>query len=101
MPAPTSPVHKKALGRAEPRSISVAEAVSVRGFEFVVSPTTTHGVDVALPLRIGRLIRKLIERRGFSCELSGIVLFPIIADPKIYAQADFITHKRSENGYFV
>ena len=89
------------LVRSESRGNKVNWAAWVRKFSFTVSPVTTVGTDVAIPLRIGEVTNDLAHARDSSFELSGIVLFPTIADPRIFCRDDFITHKRSSNGYFI
>jgi hypothetical protein len=70
-------------------------------FRFILSPTTTPGVDVSILIALGECIDTLSRGDGFENELSGIVLFPIIAAPEIYMQKDSVIYKRAERSFFV
>lgn len=77
------------------------EQVGAR-FGFIVSPTTTVGVDLGkLPLGFRDEVFRIIKNAPFDSPLAGVVLFPKILDPSIASQPDFITHKRRDNAYFV
>jgi hypothetical protein len=74
-------------------------------FVFVISPTTTPGVDrteiswFAREFKI-EVLRKIQDRRMIT-DLTGIVLFPTIMDPDIAKFPEGITYKRKEKSYFV
>jgi hypothetical protein len=74
-------------------------------FKFVVSPTTTAGVDSD---ETGRLaadfkveVFRIIKGLQISSSLTGVVIFPRILDKNISKLADGITYKRKERSYFV
>ena len=89
------------LERAQRAGIPVNLDPPKVGFSVAASPITTNAIDVSVFVRLAEAIERLVEAQGFTCDLSGIVLFPIIADPDIYRREDFATYKRSSNGYFV
>lgn len=87
--------------RAQRAGAPVNMAALRRKFNFTVSPTTTVGVDASILIRLGARISELTQKEKFRCELSGVVLFPIILDTGTRARKNFVTHKRASNGYFV
>jgi hypothetical protein len=97
----SSRAEERLLALAESRGVPIDRAALKRKFNFVVSPITTNRADVSIPAQIAREVTTLAEASNLSFELTGIVIFPIIADPTIYARPDFLTHKRASKGYFV
>lgn len=98
---PLSQREMRLLERAQRAGAPVDMAVLERKFNLTVSPVTTHGADTSLLVRLGAEVTALAEREGFQCDLTGIVLFPIIASADVYSRDDFVTHKRASKGYFV
>ncbi len=96
-----SPREKQLLERAKRAGAPVNTAVPAHEFALTVSPVTTDGVDVGILVRLGEEVTALARAQGFACEISGIVLFPIVARADVYSKEDFVTYKRASNGYFV
>lgn len=74
---------------------------TAEGFRLLVSPTTTSLVDVTSFIDLAKAADTSLRRRKSSFGLDAVVLFPIIADPTIYTQSDFLIHKRASNAYYV
>lgn len=89
------------LERVERAGGIVNRAALTRKFNFTLSGIVTPGVDIKVFIQLCEVVTSLAEQSGFICELSGIVVFPIITDPAVYSRADFMTHKRKDAGYFV
>jgi len=70
-------------------------------FRFIVSPTTTGTIDCSEFVTLGDLADAVLRRQKHCFELDGIVLFPQVTDPLIYAHGDWKVHKRSCNAYYV
>jgi len=96
-----SPREKQLLERAKRAGAPVNTAVPAHKFALTVSPVTTDGVEVGILARLGEDVTALAQAQGFACELSGVVLFPIVARAAVYSKEDFVTYKRASNGYFV
>jgi hypothetical protein len=92
---------RQMLERAESRGVTINWAALDRRFNLTCSPIVTHGVSIDVLVELAELTTKLIEKSGKPLTLSGVVLFPTICDPAIFARADRITHKRQDNAYFV
>ncbi|SRR5258706_4062215 len=101
MPLALSQREIRLLERAKRAGVPIDLAALKRKFNLTVSPITTHGVDTSILIRLGSAVTALAEKEGFHCELTGIVLFPIIASSDVYSRNDFVTHKRASKGYFV
>ena len=98
---PLSSREQRMLDLLESRGVPIDRAALTRKFNFVVSPITTNLAEVKVPAEIARSITASAESRHWSCELSAIVVFPIIAGSTIYARPNFVTHKRSSKAYYV
>jgi len=98
---PLSQREIRLLERAQRAGAPVDMAALERKFNFTVSPITTHRVDTSVLIRLGAAVTALAEKEGFQCELTGVVVFPIIASADVYSRDDFVTHKRASKGYFV
>jgi hypothetical protein len=74
-------------------------------FTFVVSPTTTPGVDrleiSELAATFQRGVFTRVAEQRLSSSLAGIVIFPRILDPDVCRWADGGTYKRKDRSYFV
>lgn len=74
-------------------------------FSFVVSITTTLGVDTNESSYFAREFRKgivkCIRHWTMQSPITGIVVFPRILDENIVKLSDFISHKRKEKAVFV
>jgi hypothetical protein len=92
---------RKVLALAKSRGAPVSTALRTSKFTLIVSPITTHGIDVSVLLELGEGANRIIHSASAAFELTGIVLFPIIADPGVHMRADFQTHKRASRGYFI
>lgn len=89
------------LDRVERAGGIVNRAALTRKFNFTLSGIVTPGVDIKVFTQLCEFVTSIAEESGFICELSGIVMFPIITDPAVYSRADFTTHKRKDSAYFV
>lgn len=98
---PLSQRELRLLQRAQRAGAPVELVALKRKFSLTVSPISTHGIDTSILVRLGAAVTSLAEREGFQCELTGIVLFPIVASEDVYSKDDFVTHKRASRGYFV
>jgi hypothetical protein len=76
-------------------------AVLKKALSFTVSETTTPDVDVSAIALLAKAVRKSISQKRLEVELSGVVIFPTICDPGVFARPNFKTHKRKENAFFV
>jgi hypothetical protein len=74
-------------------------------FKFVVSPTTTSGVDTKesgfLAREFGNRIVENIREWTMQSPITGIVVFPKILDANIAKMPDHLTYKRKERSVFV
>jgi hypothetical protein len=87
--------------RFEDAGLKINWAALDKKFIFTVSAIVSVGVDTSLIFKMGELVSSIAESNGFSCELSGIVVFPIILGPDVRPRPDFVTYKRKDRGYFV
>ena len=98
--------HEKALlGRFRKAGFKPNQLQLDAPFGFVVSPTTTSGVDTK---ESGSLAREfgdgIVENiRGWTMQspITGIVVFPKILDENIAKMPDHLTYKRKERSVFV
>jgi len=58
-------------------------------------------LDCSVFVALGQSADAMLRRQKYCFELDGIVLFPQITDPSIYAHGDWKVHKRSCNAYYV
>ncbi len=74
-------------------------------FSFVISPTTTPGVDAnesgSMAREFGNGIVENIALLTMQSPITGIVVFPRILDKNIAKIPDHLTHKRKEKAVFV
>ena len=74
-------------------------------FSFVVSPTTTPGIDTkesgSLAREFGNGIVEKIGEWTMQSPITGIVVFPKILDASIAKMPDHLTYKRKEKAVFV
>lgn len=74
-------------------------------FKFVISPTTTPGIDAkeigSLARQFGNGIDEKIREWTIRSPITGIVVFPKILDPNIAVMPDHLTYKRKEKSVFV
>jgi hypothetical protein len=74
-------------------------------FSFVVSPTTTAGVDTkesgSLAREFGNGIVENISEWTMQSPITAIVVFPKILDANIANMPDHLTYKRKERSVFV
>lgn len=86
------------LSQEDGISLSQVEAE----FKFLISPSTTSDVDARLmALAIKNYIFREIKQMKFDSPISGIVIFPIIYNPKIRVREDFTSYKWKEKSFFV
>ena len=73
----------------------------LQSFRLTVSPKTTVGIDSSILIELERATARLVARNKFVCEFDAIVLFPLVADPEIFAAPEYVHYKRKENAVFV
>lgn len=80
---------------------SIDRAALARKFNFTLSGIVDAGLDYKVFVQLCSSLQKIIQKQDFKCDLTGIVVFPIILGSSGFSRDDFITHKRKESAYFV
>jgi hypothetical protein len=89
------------MERVERAGGSVDRAALTRKFNFTLAGIVDAGVDYKVFVQLCVLVQKIVQQQDFKCDLTGIVVFPIILGSSGFKRDDFITYKRKESAYFV
>lgn len=90
---------KRELETAEKRGWPVKWSSGEEKFIFAISGIRSLEVDASIFASVAANVQSLIAETGFSCELSGVVLFPIILNSQ-FTRKDFVRKKR-DNSIFI
>ena len=89
------------MDRVERAGGKVDREALARKFNFTLSGIVDAGLDYKVFVQLCSSVQRIAQMQDFKCELTGIVIFPIILGSSGYSRDDFITHKRKESAYFV
>jgi hypothetical protein len=89
------------IERVERAGGSVDRAALARKFNFTLSGIVDAGLDYEVFVQLCSAVQKIVQEQDFKCDLTGIVVFPIILGPSGFSRDDFTTHKKKESAYFV
>ena len=85
----------------EKRPTNKAAAISHQRFSLAILPIITPRVDTQVLVRLVAAVNQLVIKHDFECDLSRVVLFPLIAEPEIFSAPEYVRYKRKDNAVCV
>lgn len=70
-------------------------------FNLTITSIASVDVDVEPIVMFSQRLKDVVREAAFSCELTGIVIFPTVLNPEMRSAGNKVTWKRGERAYMV
>jgi len=70
-------------------------------FNLTITSLVSVDVDAEPIIKFSQRLNEVVREAAFTCELTGIVIFPTVLNPEIRSSGNKVTWKRAERAYMV